>query len=107
MYEKQLYGEDINEPDKEEIEEKKEEKEKAKEKNKDKAYKKEDNKDKKFIGNKRIREEIEEDKLNKLNKRKKNYRNLHKTNKYGQPLMKYQIANLFNKIKKKKREGII
>ena len=54
-----------------------------------------------------LREEIEEDKLNKLNKRKKNYRNLHKTNKYGQPLMKYQIENLFRKIKKKKREGII
>ena len=46
-------------------------------------------------------------KLKKLNKRKKNYRNLHRTNKYGQPLMKYQIANLFDKIKKKKREGII
>ena len=110
-YEKQLYGNDINESDNEVINEKKEDKreiiEKEKEKNKDnkdKMYKKED---KKYIGNKRSREEIEEDKLKKLNKRKKNYRNLHKTNKYGQPLMKYQIANLFDKIKKKKKEGII
>ena len=105
-YEKNLYGEDINESDNEVVNEKKEEK-------KEKIYENKSNKkerkieDKKFIGNKRSREEIEIDRQKKLNKRKKNYRNLHKTNKYGQPLMKYQIANLFDKIKKKKREGII
>ena len=104
-YEKNLYGYDINEPDNEmNQKEKIEEKQIKINKNFDKKDKKED---KKYIGNKRTREEIEADKQKKLNKRKKNYRNLHKTNKYGQPLMKYQIANLFDKIKKKKREGII
>ena len=104
-YEKNLYGYYINEPDNEmNQKEKIEEKQIKINKNFDKKDKKED---KKYIGNKRTREEIEADKQKKLNKRKKNYRNLHKTNKYGQPLMKYQIANLFDKIKKKKREGII
>ena len=97
-YEKKLYGEDINEDN--EIKNEKEEKKIIKE-IKDKKE------EKKYTGNKRSREEIEADKQKKINKRKKNYRNLHKTNKYGQPLMKYQIANLFDKIKKKKREGII
>ena len=97
-YEKKLYGEDINEDN--EIINEKEEKKIIKE-IKDKKE------EKKYTGNKRSREEIEADKQKKINKRKKNYRNLHKTNKYGQPLMKYQIANLFDKIKKKKREGII
>ena len=113
-YEKQLYGDDINESDNEiknyKKEEKIEEKEEIKEKKEEnKEYKKEDKKEKNktFMGNKRSREEIEEDKLKKLNKKIKNYRNLHRTNKFGQPLMKYQIANLFDKIKKKKREGII
>ena len=64
-------------------------------------------KDKQFIGNKRTREEIEAERQKKLNKRRKNYRNLHRTNKYGQPLMRYQIQNIFDKIKKKKKEGII
>ena len=116
-YEKNLYGDDINESDnekneiknenmKDNIEDKKVIKEK-KQVNVENRYKKEEKKDKKFIGNKRSREEIEKEKLNKINKRKKNYRNLHKTNKYGQPLMKYQIENLFRKIKKKKREGSI
>ena len=100
-YEKKLYGEDINEDN--EILDVKNEKKIIKEKN----NKKEKKEDKKYMGNKRSREEIEEEKNKKINKRKKNYRNLHKTNKYGQPLMKYQIANLFDKIKKKKREGII
>ena len=100
-YEKKLYGEDINEDN--EIIDVKNEKKIMKEKN----NKKEKKEDKKYMGNKRSREEIEEEKNKKINKRKKNYRNLHKTNKYGQPLMKYQIANLFDKIKKKKREGII
>ena len=97
-YEKKLYGEDINE-DNEIINEKKEKKiiKEIKDKKEEKKY----------TGNKRSREEIEADKQKKINKRKKNYRNLHKTNKYGQPLMKYQIANLFDRIKKKKREGII
>ena len=104
-YEKKLYGDDINESDNEIINEKKEE-EKLEEKNVIKN-KKEIKEDKKFLGKKKTREEIEAEKQKKLNKRRKNYRNLHKTNKYGQPLMKYQIANLFDKIKKKKREGII
>ena len=104
-YEKNLYGEDINESDNEIKKDKIVDKKII---NEEKIFKKENKKDSKnFIGNKRNREEIEADKLKKLNKRKKNYKNLHKTNKYGQPLMKYQIANLFDKIKKKKREGII
>jgi hypothetical protein len=91
--EKKLLGEDINESDNE--------------------IKKEDSKikikkeEKKLIGNKRSREEIEIERQKKINKRKKNYRNLHRTNKFGQPLMKYQIQNIFDKIKKKKRDGII
>ena len=96
-YEKKLYGEDINEDN--EIINEKEEKKIIKE-IKDKKE------EKKYTGNKRSREEIEADKQKKINKRKKNYRNLHKTNKYGQPLMKYQIANLFDKIKKKKKEKV-
>ena len=109
-YEQNLYGEDINESDNEIKNDKIEEKKIVNDKKEEKVkiFKKENKKESKnFIGNKRNREEIEADKLKTLNKRKKNYRNLHKTNKYGQPLMKYQIANLFDKIKKKKREGII
>ena len=105
-YEKQLYGDDINESDNEIINEKKEE-DKLEEKKDVIKNKKENKEDKKFLGKKKTREEIEAEKQKKLNKRRKNYRNLHKTNKYGQPLMKYQIANLFDRIKKKKREGII
>ena len=105
-YEKQLYGDDINESDNEIINEKKEE-DKLEEKKNIIKNKKDAKEDKKFLGKKKTREEIEAEKQKKLNKRRKNYRNLHKTNKYGQPLMKYQIANLFDRIKKKKREGII
>ena len=94
--EKKLLGEDINESDNEI------KKEDYKIKNK-----KEEKKEKKLIGNKRSREEIEIERKKKINKRKKNYRNLHRTNKFGQPLMKYQIQNIFDKIKKKKRDGII
>ena len=100
--EKKLLGEDLNEPDNEI-------KQPTKQKtNKEKIEKKfEQKKEKNFIGNKRTREEIEAERQKKINKRKKNYRNLHRTNKFGQPLMKYQIQNIFNKIKKKKKEGII
>ena len=99
--EKKLLGENleelVNEIKREEKQKiKKEKKEEKKEKQKDK-----------FIGNKRTREEIEAERQKKINKRRKNYRNLHRTNKFGQPLMKYQIQNIFDKIKKKKREGII
>ena len=99
--EKKLLGENleelVNEIKREERQKiKKEKKEEKKEKQKDK-----------FIGNKRTREEIEAERQKKINKRRKNYRNLHRTNKFGQPLMKYQIQNIFDKIKKKKREGII
>ena len=104
-YEKQLYGDDINESDNEIINEKEEGK--LEEKKNVIKNKKDIKEDKKFLGKKKTREEIEAEKQKKLNKRRKNYRNLHKTNKYGQPLMKYQIANLFDRIKKKKREGII
>ena len=102
--EKKLLGENLNESDNEIKNEinpikkiKKEKKEEIKnEKQKDK-----------FMGNKRTREEIEAERQKKINKRRKNYRNLHRTNKFGQPLMKYQIQNIFDKIKKKKKEGII
>ena len=100
--EKKLLGEEL-------IEQENEIKQQPKQKiNKEKIDKKfEEKKEKNFIGNKRTREEIEAERQKKINKRKKNYRNLHRTNKYGQPLMKYQIQNIFNKIKKKKKEGII
>ena len=99
--EKKLLGDNLNESDneikkEENLKIKKEKKEKKEEKQKDK-----------FIGNKRTREEIEAERQKKINKRKKNYRNLHRTNKFGQPLMKYQIQNIFDKIKKKKKQGII
>ena len=100
--EKKLLGEDLTEPDNEL-------KQQTKQKIvKEKIEKKfEEKKEKNFIGNKRTREEIEAERQKKINKRRKNYRNLHRTNKFGQPLMKYQIQNIFNKIKKKKKEGII
>ena len=99
--EKKLLGENLSESDNEI---KKEERQKIKKEKKEE--KKEKEKDK-FIGNKRTREEIEAERQKKINKRRKNYRNLHRTNKFGQPLMKYQIQNIFDKIKKKKKEGII
>ncbi len=99
--EKKLLGENLSESDNEI---KKEERQKIKKEKKEE--KKEKQKDK-FIGNKRTREEIEAERQKKINKRRKNYRNLHRTNKFGQPLMKYQIQNIFDKIKKKKKEGII
>ena len=102
--EKKLLGENLDESDNEI---KKEEKQKIKiKKEKKEEIKNEKIKDK-LIGNKRTREEIEAERQKKINKRRKNYRNLHRTNKFGQPLMKYQIQNIFDKIKKKKKEGII
>ena len=59
------------------------------------------------MNNKRTREEIEKDKQKKLKQRKKTFKNLHKTNKFGQPLMRYQIQNIFRKIKNKKEKGLI
>ena len=99
--EKKLLGENLSESDNEIKKEERQKKKKEK-----KEEKKEKQKDK-FIGNKRTREEIEAERQKKINKRRKNYRNLHRTNKFGQPLMKYQIQNIFDKIKKKKKEGII
>jgi len=96
--EKKLLGDNLNESDNEI---------KKEEKLKIKKEKKEEKQKDKFVGNKRTREEIEAERQKKINKRKKNYRNLHRTNKFGQPLMKYQIQNIFDKIKKKKKEGII
>ena len=99
--EKKLLGDDLDESDNEIKIKPKINKEKEKNKENEKI------KEKKFMGNKRNREEIEQERQKKINKRKKMYRNLKKTNKFGQPLMKYQIQNLFDKIKKKKRDGII
>ena len=96
--EKKLLGENLSESDNEI---KKEERQKIKKEKKEE--KKEKQKDK-FIGNKRTREEIEAERQKKINKRRKNYRNLHRTNKFGQPLMKYQIQNIFDKIKKKRKK---
>ena len=103
-YEKKLYGDDINESDNENNEYEKNDIKKI-----DKKIVNNEKKDggNKFTGKKRSMEEIEEIKEKKLFKRKKKFKNLHKTNKFGQPLMKYQIANLFDKIKKKKKEGLI
>ena len=102
--EKKLLGENLDESDNEI---KKEEKQKKKNKKKKKEEIKNEKIKDKLIGNKRTREEIEAERQKKINKRRKNYRNLHRTNKFGQPLMKYQIQNIFDKIKKKKKEGII
>ena len=61
-----------------------------------------------FLNKKRYNKENIEKQINEKNiKRKKIYKNLHKTNKFGQPIMKYQIINLLQKIKKKKNSGII
>ena len=49
----------------------------------------------------------EEEREKKLAKRKKMFKNLKKTNKFGQPLMKYQIQNIFQKIKSKMSKGVI
>ena len=102
--EKKLLGENLSESDNEIKNEQKLNKKFKKEKKEE--IKNEKQKDK-FMGNKRTREEIEAERQKKINKRRKNYRNLHRTNKFGQPLMKYQIQNIFDKIKKKKKEGII
>ena len=102
--EKKLLGENLSESDNEIKNEQKLNKKIKKEKKEE--IKNEKQKDK-FMGNKRTREEIEAERQKKINKRRKNYRNLHRTNKFGQPLMKYQIQNIFDKIKKKKKEGII
>ena len=75
-----------------------------KEKIKNNDIEKNDIKNFNYLKKKRYnKEEIE----NLKEKRKIIYKNLHKTNKYGQPIMKYQIVNLLQKIKKKKNEGLI
>lgn len=61
----------------------------------------------KYLNKKRKKEEIEEEKEKKIKKRKQMFHNLKKTNKFGQPLMKYQIQNLFQKIKIKKSKGLL
>ena len=72
-----------------------------------KIKKKEFNNKTKILNNKRTREEIENDKQKKLKQRKQKFKNLHKTNKFGQPLMRYQIQNLLKKIKNKKEKGLL
>ena len=61
-----------------------------------------------FLNKKRYNKEtIEKQKKEKKIKKKSIYKNLHKTNKFGQPIMKYQIINILQKIKKKKSSGLI
>lgn len=64
-------------------------------------------KNEKLLNKKRIQEKKHLQKKLKLDIRKKNYRNMKKTNKYGQPIMKFQLKNIFDKIKKKKAAGLI
>ena len=64
---------------------------------------KEIKKNEKLLGKKRKQEEREK----QIQIRKKEHQNLKKTNKYGQPIMKFQLQHLFNKIKNKKALGLI
>ena len=90
--EKKLLGENLSESDNGIKNEQKPNKIVKKEKKEE--LKNEKQKDK-FMGNKRTREEIEAERQKKINKRRKNYRNLHRTNKFGQPLMKVmQVTSL-------------
>ena len=43
----------------------------------------------------------QEEREKHIEMRKKEHQNLKKTNKYGQPIMKFQLQSLFNKIKNK------
>lgn len=64
----------------------------------------------KFLNNKRPRktsEEIQKEKEEKLLHRKKTFRNLNKKTPRGQPVMKFQMEHLFNKIKNKIQKGTI
>lgn len=87
----------IKEKEEKEIKKEKEEKEEKK-----KNWR-EIKKNEKLLGRKRKEEEREK----QIQKRKKEYQNLKKTNKYGQPIMKFQLQHLFNKIKNKKALGLI
>ena len=97
-----LQKENITDENKTKIKEK-EEKEVKKEKEEKKKNWKEIKKNEKLLGRKRKEEEREK----QIQKRKKEYQNLKKTNKYGQPIMKFQLQHLFNKIKNKKALGLI
>ena len=97
-----LQKENITVENKTKIKEK-EEKEVKKEKEEKKKNWKEIKKNEKLLGRKRKEEEREK----QIQKRKKEYQNLKKTNKYGQPIMKFQLQHLFNKIKNKKALGLI
>lgn len=64
----------------------------------------------KYLNNKRPRktsEEILKEKEEKLIERKKTFRKLNKKTHRGQPVMKYQMEHIFNKIKNKIQKGII
>ena len=68
------------------------------------------NKEGKFVKDKLPRktpEEILKEKEEKLLLRKKTFRKLNKKTPHGQPVMKYQMEHLFNKIKDKIQKGII
>jgi hypothetical protein len=52
-------------------------------------------------------EEIEKEKQEKLQRRKSTYRKLNRKTPKGQPVMKYQMENIFRKIKDKMNKGII
>ena len=68
------------------------------------------NEGKSFMNKKRDRkttEEIEKEKKEKIDKRQKTFRNLNKKNKKGQPVMKFRVEHLFNKLKNKIDKGLI
>ena len=52
-------------------------------------------------------EEIEKEKQEKTLRRKKTYRKLNRKTSKGQPIMKYQVEHMFQKIKDKINKGII
>jgi hypothetical protein len=66
--------------------------------------------DGKYLNNKRPRktsEEILKEKEEKLLERKKTFMKLNKKTTRGQPVMKYQMEHIFNKIKSKLQNGTI
>jgi len=54
---------------------------------------------------KKTHEEREKERQAKLEKRKKTFAKMNKKTKFGQPIMKYRVENLLQKIKFKIRNG--
>jgi len=52
-------------------------------------------------------DEVKKEKEEKLEKRKKLYKKLNRKTPKGQPVMKYRVENLFNKIKDKISKGVL